>query len=464
MLLERGRFEEAEAAIREALKADIDNDILYLLLGRAAFGQNQFRAAEDAIRRAIGIDPEFSPSYYALANVLAERKRYSEAHEALDQAIELDPDDADCFALRSRLLAEKNRDEEALEAIETGLELDPDHEGCRFYRSVVLGNLGRHEEAEQESMGLLGDAPDSATNHCARGWVALEAGDSRTAEQHFVEALRIWPDSEDARVGMVHAIRHRNPVLGGLLRLIIRVDKIPFGYLMLGAFALSRVSHGLIASEAPLVSGVGVAMKSICLSFFALALIIEPLFDAVMWVSKTSRHALRSHEAKAVRWFGGPLLLGLAALVVWAFGGAIWMPVLALGLLALARLIYETFQTENGWAQRWFWGFSAIGVLTVGWILCAFPLMVRPAGLAAVEQVRAIVEAETAADGDSVEELSEEAETEQLPSAEVIAAAEAMRGFYRTRSRYLGYPALALFLLAAFSDNVRDFLLRRAPD
>src|SRR6185295_5916341 len=44
------------------------------------------------------------------------------------------------------------------------------------------------------------------------GWALLHAGDAKRALEHFREALRLDPELEFARAGVVEALKARNPI------------------------------------------------------------------------------------------------------------------------------------------------------------------------------------------------------------------------------------------------------------
>src|SRR5580658_256855 len=58
---------------------------------------------------------------------------------------------------------------------------------------------------------MLARDPQNASTHASAGWAALQRGERRVAEEHFLEALRLEPGSENARHGLLNSFRARSP-------------------------------------------------------------------------------------------------------------------------------------------------------------------------------------------------------------------------------------------------------------
>lgn len=91
VLFRQKRFEEAEAAFRQAIEQDPNYTAAYSNLGILLTQQGRFEEAEVSFRQAIEKDPNAAVGYSNLGNLLTKQGRFEEAEVALRQAIEKNP-------------------------------------------------------------------------------------------------------------------------------------------------------------------------------------------------------------------------------------------------------------------------------------------------------------------------------------------------------------------------------------
>ena len=206
--------------------------------------QGRFAEAEHYLQGAISEDPTKAEGYYELAFCYCNWSGHSKkALPTIDQAISLDPHRAEFFALRSWILGNLDREKEAVKVAAQALELNPfellalnaqtrawhdlqewtkAEESARhtleFYPrnelaanflAITLRQQGRMDESEQVTARLLAQVPDNALAQCNAGWSALQMGDYQRANRHFAEALRLDPNYDYARRGLIHAFNSR---------------------------------------------------------------------------------------------------------------------------------------------------------------------------------------------------------------------------------------------------------------
>lgn len=446
-LLERGRYQEAEALIRNELAKEPDDAYLHLHLARVLNQLERPKEAEAAARSAIGLDPESGYPYEVLAEVMISSANWKGVEEAVAKANVLDGDDPDRRAILARVASERSRYQACLDHAEAGLAMDPDHDACRFFRGVALGRLGRHQEADEASLGLLGDDPDDSSNHSARGWVLMERNADEEAKRHFQEALRIDPDNEDARTGLAVCLQRGNPLLGWLLRAILAVDRLPFMKLLFGVVLVGIVLPNFLRADGrpEELKLVGTFLRTTVFSFFYVIVVAKPLFDAVLFTSRQGRDALGRYEARAVRWSVLPMLAGLVYLGIWAAGGGKSVPVSAIGLLCASTLLHEAFSNRHPWVRRRLLGVAAVACICALWFLLGPLWLFRPF----IEEIRELT-------------ISLKSEIDAAAAREKLVSL--LREFLQLRNRAFVYPALVLYLLTAYSNHLGNALVRRAPD
>lgn len=445
-LIERGRFAEAEALLRAALAKEPDDAGLYLHLSRVLARLERPKDAQEAARRATGLEPDWALPHEVLAEALVNSSNLKEAEQAVKTAMEIGGDDADLRALLARIYQDRDKPEIALEHATAGLAINPEHDTCRFFRTIALGRLNRHEEADESALGLLSDDPDDSTNHSARGWILLERNSIPEARRHFQEALRIDPDNEDARMGLVRCLQQGNAVLGWFLRLILRIGKVSFPKLMGIVIVFGVLLPIFLKSEGQPDSLriTGLVIRTAFLLFFYVAMAARPLFDCILWLSRDGRLALGPHETRAIRWCCLPLLAGFFYLGLWVMNGSKSIPFTGVGWMATAELLYEGFCNRHGWVRRRLLGIAAVACGAALWFSVGPTVVMKPLVLKVVSTVEAY--------GKKTGGVAEKD------------LRRSMEQLIRTRNRAFVYPAFLFFLLASYSHEVASALERRAPD
>jgi Tfp pilus assembly protein PilF len=206
--------------------------------------QGRYADAENYLQQAVGQEPNNADGYYELALCYCNWTGHAKkALEVIDRAISLDANSARSFALRAWILGNLDRHKETIAVANQALELNPNHilalnaqsraynrlydwaqseaharrvlainarnEVATNFLAIALRQQGRLQESEMVSASLLSHNPDNTMTQCNAGWTALQAGDYRRANWHFLEALRLDPQSDYARRGLLHAFNSR---------------------------------------------------------------------------------------------------------------------------------------------------------------------------------------------------------------------------------------------------------------
>jgi Flp pilus assembly protein TadD len=99
------RFGEAETEVRAAIAMGLQAPEAWLVLGRALIGQMRFDEAEAALREAIGRRPGYADAHAELAQLIWMRTEDAEAAGAeLDRALAATPFDVELGLVKARLL------------------------------------------------------------------------------------------------------------------------------------------------------------------------------------------------------------------------------------------------------------------------------------------------------------------------------------------------------------------------
>lgn len=368
LLLEQGRYDLAEKELRRQLAEDHQDPLAHSLLAYCLMQQGRLPEAETEAREAVGLAPDAAFSHFHLGQVLDHRDRLDQAAAAFQEAIRLDPEDADFQAALASIRVQQRRWNEALAAAEQGLELDPDHAGCTNLRAMILTQTGKTGEAHSTLDDALARDPENAFTHANRGWTLLRESRPAPAIEHFREALRLDPSLEYARIGIVEAMKARNPVYRPILRFFLWMGSLQGRtqmWLILGLFFGVRLIR-LVARSQPALAPLLYPVIFLYLAFVLLTWVADPLFNLLLRLDRFGRLALSRDQVQASNWFGGILALALILTLVAAVTDSGDLLLVAVGIGILVLPVTAAFRCRPGWPRRTMAGYTALLVVLMG--------------------------------------------------------------------------------------------------
>jgi len=355
LLYDQFRPELAEGELRQALAADPHDSFSHALLGLCLSKREQFKEATAEAQQAIHLSPDSPFAHYALASIFHDRNRNDEALAAINEALRLDASEASFYALLSAIHISERHWPEGLTAAEAGLQLDSEQVACTNLRAIALVKLGRKAEAGATIDSALAKNPDNAVTHANQGWTLLERGESKRALEHFREALRLDPESEWARQGIIEALKARHFIYALMLRYFFWMSRLSsraqWGVIIGGWFG-NRILSG-IAQANPRLAPWFLPVRVLYVIFVLLTWTADPLFNLLLRVNRFGRLVLSREQIVASNWVGSCILLGLLALAGCAFAGLespFLLAAFVFGFLVLP--LAGTFRCEAGWPRK----------------------------------------------------------------------------------------------------------------
>ncbi len=380
MLVGQARYDLADQELRQVLATEPNNAVALGLLAICLVKQEKYDEAKQAAESATQLSPDQPYPHYARAIVLDQCNRLDEAADAVGMAITLDPYDADYYALLASLRFQQQRWKETLETAEEGLSFDPEHVTCINLRAQAQVKLGRKDLATESIESALQHDPDDPYSHANLGWALMEQGDIERALHHFREALRLNPELEWARIGIVEGLKARNILYRGLLKFFLWGTKLSsrarWGLMVGGYFGQQYLMDlaGKHPAWAPWIWPVVIAYFVFAMSTWCAA----PLFNLLLRLDKFGKHALSREQIVTANWVG--LFVGgaIVSLIAYFAGWHDLAHIFALWLMLVVPPISFIFHCESGW-PRWtmlaataalaIWCFSMIGIwITVGFL------------------------------------------------------------------------------------------------
>jgi tetratricopeptide (TPR) repeat protein len=372
LLYEQSRFEMAEAEIRQSLAADPHDGFAHALLALCLAQRKQWNEATQEAQQGVHEAPDLPFTHYALASVWFDRNYLDEANRAIFEAIRLDPSDPDFQAMLAQIRFQQSRWQEALEAAERGLQIDGEHIGCTNLRAMALVKLGRKQEAGQSIEAALAKNPENSITHANQGWTWLEKGEPDKALEHFREALRLDPENEWARQGIVEALKARYFIYSLLLRYFLWMAKLPPNVqwgVIIGGYLANRALSSM-SDHNPALAPWLWPFRIIYLIFVVLTWTADPLFNLVLRLNRFGRLALSRTQLIASNWVGACMIMALGSLALGIWQGVkspFMVAALVFGLLIIPMA--GVFRCQEGWPRAAMAGYTGLMAVAGGIVI-----------------------------------------------------------------------------------------------
>jgi tetratricopeptide (TPR) repeat protein len=345
LLLAQSRAADAEREVMLALAAEPNDAAALALLALTRASQEKHEAALPPAEEAVGLAPDNAYFHYVRAFVLHRMDRDDDAFAAIQESLRLDPHDPNIFALLAGIQLGRRNWPAALEAAETALGIDPEHIQAANLRSMALVRLGRRAEAMQTVASALQRDPDNAVSHANQGWNCLHRNDPKRAQEHFREALRLDPELEYAREGMLQALKARNPIYRGMLAYFLWISRVSrgmqWGFIAALWFGTRLVRERAVSSHEQ--AWIWWTLLALMYGFVYLSWTAQPMFNLLLRVNRFGRHVLSHDQRMASNWFGG-CLVGAGLSLAWTVWSDSSLGFIAmLGFVVLSICVAATF-------------------------------------------------------------------------------------------------------------------------
>ncbi len=346
LLQEQGRLEEAEACFYGVLAREPDNDFVHGRLALCQMSQpGKRRQALDRIGEAIRLRAD-EPFYHAVRSlILSDLHRGKEALESADRAIALDPGDGFAHAAKAAAYCSMERWAEGEEWCRRALALDADNGMAANLLAQTLRLQGKGELGAEAAARLLAADPEDGLAHVNAGWSALQGGDRVRAETHFREALRLDPDSDAAREGLIESFRARSLFYRAYLAYCFYMQRFTGGKqwaIVIGIYLVYRVLQSTLNTVSPILAAVcGLAWLGLVLWVW----LAPGVGNFLILLDRSARLALKRGERNQGVAVGGGLLLGAASGGVGYFTG--YLPALLAGVGLIASTVPAALAFDN---------------------------------------------------------------------------------------------------------------------
>ena len=381
LLLHRSRFAEAAEWFQRGIGTDPNHAPSYAMLALSWTRDDTHKEqAVDAARRAIALEPEMSFYRSVLAIAMANRAKDGQnsvirlALVEAQEATRLDPDSDFAHAVEARLQLRLRNYPEAEAAARRALALDTENTSAAEVLSAALLLQKKDEDNASLVNYQLQNNPEDDATHTSAGWLALSKGDHKTANGHFLEALRLNPMNEGARLGLVESYRARSFVYNSFIRfchMMSRFSDRGQNGIMFGGLIVYNVLRNVLKHVSPFLSSVLVAVWLTLVFWSHLARGFSSFF---MVFDRYARRSLKAREMWEGIAVGGVTIAALVFLAMSIAKGSDVHQIAAITLFSSAIVSAAAF-TNDHYIGKWVYGVAAL-IAAGGALFCVTAILI----------------------------------------------------------------------------------------
>ncbi|HTW72092.1 MAG TPA: tetratricopeptide repeat protein [Acetobacteraceae bacterium] len=208
----QGKLEEAIAEAREVISIDASAADRYSRLGHLLLRAGRLEDAEVACRQATAMSPMTAPFHHVLSLVLERQGRLDEAIAEAELVIEGGSEEPHGYARKAALLIEAERYEEAEAVLRRSLEVCPRDLGLNDTLSFVLARLKRPDEAAEALHRPIQVEPANMRRRLRQAQLLLRARKPEEAEAALHEAISRAPDADFLHDAMSYALHDQGRI------------------------------------------------------------------------------------------------------------------------------------------------------------------------------------------------------------------------------------------------------------
>jgi tetratricopeptide (TPR) repeat protein len=380
LFVRQGRYREAESYLRIAIQNDPEDPQGFFFLATCLMHDPNTRPeALSMIDQALRLRPTRAVYHAQRANILILLNRTKEALIEVEQARSLAPDSPDSYVAESLVMLVLGKPQAAECSARQALALDAENEAAGDSLADALRMQGKLDESAAQIRGLLGRNPENPWTHSSAGLLALQRGEVRVAETHFLSALRIEPEHREAREGLLHTFRARSPLYRAYLKYSFMMEKLGRtgrGMVVIGLLILMQFANAAFVGR---LAPIGIVLVAFYFLFVLWIWVAKGVGNLFLLFDRFARMALRGDEKAEALVVGGGVLIGLAL-----FGIGLWVKQISVifsGLTLIAAAFpMSLFFTNRSKRGRFVFGLVGAFVYLGG--LFSLLLVILPVGSA----------------------------------------------------------------------------------
>ncbi len=376
-----GRYDDALEALRVALSKQPDSPELLRRMAHCQMNSaTESNHALDTIERAIQLGPNQARSFALKSLILSDNHQGKQAIAPAEEAVSLDPDDAFGYAALAYAYLRSDRLADAETTAKAALALDPDEVMAANVLTHALFRQGKQAENQVQISSMLYQDPEDPYTHHSAGLAAMQAGDYAKAEEHFLEALRLRPNFEAARQGLLESFRARSPHYRAYHRYAFFMMRLTPGQ-RIGVFiglwmAYNVVRRGL----AQLSTAAYYGITALWILFVIWTFVARSVGSLMVMLDRRARHALTTVEKWDAVLVGGGVVAGTTLVAAGLIASQTATTMIGAGLIAMAIPLVMTLTNDHPKGKYLYGIASAVVILCFVLVLIGLTVPILAAG------------------------------------------------------------------------------------
>lgn len=358
LLRRQSRAAEASQYYQQALAVDPHHVMSLAMLGLCWMSDESKRQqAVEVARRAVALDPDTALLHGVLALVMANAVKEGQkapmqlALVEAQEAVRLDPHSDFTHGVEAQIQLRLRNYAEAEAAAKRALRYNTENTTAAEVLSIALLQQRKDEDNTHLVRYQLERNPEDSSSHTSAGWLALRTGDHKQANQHFLEALRLDPMNEGARLGLVESYRARSGIYRAYIAFAHMMSQFTEGrqnLIMIGGLVAYNLLRNVLKTVSPFWASV---VMAVWLTFVLWSHLARGFSSFLMLFDGYARRSLRQREVWEGLTVGGMTTLALVLLGL-SFR---WLPdgqIAALALLSSAVVCAAAFTNDHYWGRH----------------------------------------------------------------------------------------------------------------
>jgi predicted O-linked N-acetylglucosamine transferase (SPINDLY family) len=207
LLAEQGRWDQADALLRQVLAADPHRAEAHHLLGLVAWRNGDQHIALASLEHAASLAPDSPVVQFDFACVLLSNQQFGEAVVALRKVVQLAPNERGGWNNLGGALVALGQHEEAAACFARAIELAPQLSQYHANLAKAMEVLGRLDEAEASARRAVELAPQGGSESAVLASVLVTRGRLGQGIEAYQRALSLSPQLNLARFNLASALR-----------------------------------------------------------------------------------------------------------------------------------------------------------------------------------------------------------------------------------------------------------------